>query len=101
MSPVTVVITYRGLPGKGPAARRALADLIALVLAREPSCLGIRLLQDAADDTRFLLDETWTDQAAYTGPHMQTSHLQAFIQGAPALFAAPPDITFWNTVRGP
>jgi quinol monooxygenase YgiN len=94
--PITVVITYRALPGKGAGAYAALADLIALVLAREPDCLGIRLLRDPADDTRFLLDETWTDQAAYTGPHMQTPHIQAFIRGAPALFAGPPDITFWT-----
>jgi hypothetical protein len=26
---------------------------------------------------------------------MQTPHIQAFIQGAGAVFAGPPDITFW------
>jgi len=96
--PVTVVIGYRAQPGKGAAARAALAPLIQTVLAREPDCLGITMLQNAADETRFLLYERWTSQAAYTGPHMQTPHIQAFIQGAAALFAGPPDITFWNDV---
>jgi quinol monooxygenase YgiN len=95
-TPVTVVITYRAQPGKGGAARTALTSLIALVLALEPDCLGITLLQDDADNTRFLLYEEWTSQAAYTGPHMQTPHIQAFIQGARDTFAGPPDISFWH-----
>jgi quinol monooxygenase YgiN len=99
-SPAIVVITYRALAGKGSAARAALADLIALVVRHEPACLGTTLLQDPADDTRFLLYESWTDQAAYTGPHMQTPHIQAFIASAPALFAGPPDISFWRSAGG-
>jgi len=95
-TPVTVVINYRAQPGKAAAAGKALADLIALVVAREPDCLGITTLQNANDDSQFLLYERWTSQAAYTGPHMQTPHIQAFIQGAAALFAGPPDISFWN-----
>jgi len=97
-TPVTVVITYRAQPGKSAAARAALAPLIKTVLAEEPDCLGITTLQDAADDTRFLLYERWTSQAAYTGPHMQTPHIKAFIQGASAIFAGPPDISFWNDI---
>ena len=97
-TPVTVVILYRAQPGKGAEARKALGSLIQTVLTMESDCLGITTLQDAADETRFLLYERWTSQAAYTGPHMQTSHIQAFIQGAAALFAGPPDITFWNDV---
>jgi quinol monooxygenase YgiN len=97
-TPVTVVIIYRAQPGKGAAARAALGSLISTVLAEEPDCLGITTLQDVGDGTRFLLYERWTSQAAYTGPHMQTPHIQAFIQGAAAIFAGPPDITFWNDV---
>ncbi len=97
-SPVIVVITYRAQPGMGAAASGALAALIGTVLATESDCLGISLLQDQADDTRFLLYERWTSQAAYTGPHMQTPHIKAFIGGAAALFAGPPDISFWDDV---
>jgi quinol monooxygenase YgiN len=97
-APITVVISYRARPGKGAAARKALADVIAQVLAREPDCLGITTLQDAGDNTRFLLHERWSSQAAYTGPHMQTPHIQAFIQGAAALFTDRPDISFWHDV---
>jgi len=99
-APIIVVIRYRAQPGKGAAARVALASLIQTVLAKEPDCLGITTLQDAADDTRFLLYEEWTSQAAYTGPHMQTPYIQAFIQGAAATFAGPPEISFWHDVSG-
>ncbi len=94
--PVIVAITYQARPGQGPAARAALAGIIAAVVANEPDCLGIRLLEHTGDDTRFLLYETWTSQAAYVGPHMQTPHLKAFIEAAGALFAGPPDISFWR-----
>ena len=94
--PVIVVIAYHAQPGKGPAARAALAGIIATVVASEPDCRGIRLLENTDDETRFLLYEHWTSQAAYVGPHMQTPHIKAFIAAAGALFVGPPDISFWQ-----
>jgi quinol monooxygenase YgiN len=95
-SPVTVVIAYSALPGKGAAARAALAGIIASVLDQEPDCLGINLLENAEEETRFLLYERWTSQAAYVGPHLQTPHIKAFIAAAAGLFTGPPDISFWH-----
>ncbi len=95
-SQVIVVIAYRAQPGKAPAARAALGGIIASVLAKEPDCLGIELLENTGDDTRFLLYETWTSQEAYVGPHMQTPHIKAFIAAAAGIFAGPPDISFWH-----
>ncbi|HEX5003703.1 MAG TPA: putative quinol monooxygenase [Gemmatimonadales bacterium] len=99
-APVTVMIIYHAQPGRGAAAGTALAALIATVQEREPDCHGIALLQDVADDTRFLLYERWASQAAYTGPHMRTPHIQAFIRGATDLFTGPPEITFWREPSG-
>jgi quinol monooxygenase YgiN len=95
-APVTVVIIYRALPGKEEAALEALGALVSTVVAVEKECLGITVLQDASDPTRFLLYEAWTDKASYVGPHLQTPHIRAFIDGAPGLFAGPPDISFWE-----
>jgi quinol monooxygenase YgiN len=94
--PVFVVIHYQAQPGQGAAAHRELAALIATVVREEPDCLGIQLHQDVEDDTRFLLYERWTSREAYSGPHMKTPHIQAFIQKAPAWFAGPPAISFWQ-----
>jgi quinol monooxygenase YgiN len=89
---VVVVVSYQAQPGRAEAARRELGELIATVVQREPDCRGIRLLVDGADPHRMLLVEEWTSEAAYTGPHMQTPHLQAFIGRAGAFLAGPPDI---------
>jgi quinol monooxygenase YgiN len=95
---VTVVITYRALPGHADTARDELAALIETVVAEESDCHGIRLLQDAADPHRILLVEEWTDADTFTGPHMQTPHLQAFMRRAGAFIAGPPEIHFWREV---
>ena len=89
---VSVVIAYQAQPGQGETAGRELAALIATVVSTEPDCRGIRLLQDAADADRLVLIERWTSEAAFTGPHMTTPHLQAFMQRAPGFLAGPPQI---------
>jgi quinol monooxygenase YgiN len=71
---VTVVIHYQAQPGQGSKARHELSALVETVVGSEPDCLGIQLLVDEDDDTRFLLYERWTGRAAYTGSHMQTGH---------------------------
>lgn len=94
--PVTVVITYNAMADKAEQAVRELGELIATVVATEPDCFMIRLLQDPADPTRILLYEEWTSQEAYLGPHFQTPHLTAFITRAGSLFSGPPEIRFWK-----
>ena len=44
--------------------------------------------------------EQWADEASYTGPHMQTPHIQAFMARAREFIAGPPEITFWRGVGG-
>ncbi len=91
----TVVIEYRALPGKGALAHAALADLIATVVQEEKDCRRITLLENADDDTHFMLYEEWTSREAYTGPHMETQHILAFIERASTLFVGPPSRTFY------
>lgn len=93
---VVVVIAYQAQPGQGAMTRFELQCLIDEVVRSEPDCLGITMLQDPEEDTRFLLYERWTSRDVYLGPHMQTPHLKAFIQKAPAFLAGQPAITFWT-----
>ncbi len=95
---VTVVIRYEALPGKADVAQAELADLIRTVVRQEPECRGIWLHQDTTIPEKLLLVEHWTSQEAYTGPHMQTPHLTAFIERGKAFLAGPPEITFWRGV---
>lgn len=97
-APVVVIIQYLAQPGQEAQTRQALRELIATVVATEPDCLGIRLHEDPDNAARILLYERWRTRASYTGPHMQTPHLQAFMVAARALVAGPPTIEFWNLV---
>jgi quinol monooxygenase YgiN len=93
---VMVLIHYRTQPGREEVGVRELASLIATVTAEESACAGITMFQDVDDPARILLYERWTSRAAYTGPHMQTAHIQAFIKKAPSFMEGPPGITFWQ-----
>ena len=95
-APVTVLIEYRALPGEAERAIARLEQLIGTVVREEPDCFGIRLLQDAEDPQRLLLDEQWSSREAYLGPHLQTAYLQEFIVRARDFFSEPPVIQFWR-----
>ena len=95
-SPITVVIEYQALPDKVGQAFSELESLIRTVVATEPDCHGIRLLQESTDPTQALLYEEWTSREAYLGPHLQTPHIQEFRAKAATLFAGSPKIRFWS-----
>lgn len=96
MSEAIVIIRYEARPDQVSTARREISALVATVLAAEPECAGITLLQDAADPANIMLIERWASRDAFVGPHMQQPHIRAFIETAGALFAGPPDISFWQ-----
>lgn len=96
MSKTVVMIHYQAHEGRRESAERELAALIAQVQEVERDCSGIRMVRNADDPSRICLIEHWSSREAYLGPHMQTAHLQAFIQQAGSLFAGPPDISFWE-----
>jgi quinol monooxygenase YgiN len=96
---VIVQVSCTAQPQHAGVACRELSDLIATVVASEPDCLGIELLEDPVDPNRLLPWERWTRQSAHTGAHMQTPRLQGFIQRAPGFLAGPPQITFWRPLE--
>jgi quinol monooxygenase YgiN len=95
-----VLIRYRALPGHEEEAARELAALIATVLAEEPDCHGITLLREQDDAASLFLVEWWASREAYSGPHLQTPHLNAFRARAASFFSGPPEITFWDRLPG-
>lgn len=97
-SDVTVIIRYEAKPGKTETARRELTELVNTVVKEELACRGIWLHQDTATPEKLLLVEHWTSKEAYTGPHMQTPHLTAFVGRAFEFLAGPPEITFWRGI---
>jgi quinol monooxygenase YgiN len=96
MNETVVLVSYHALPERAETARQELGDLVATVLATEPDCGGITLLQGSNDPARFTLIERWPSQEIFLGPHMQEPHIRSFIERAGAFLAGPPDISFWH-----
>lgn len=94
--PIVVTIRYQTLSGQEERTRGALQQLIATVVATEPDCFGIHLHVDPDDASRLFLYERWRSRASYSGPHLQTPHLGAFMVTARELLAGPPSIEFWT-----
>lgn len=93
---VVVIINCQAQSGQAGVARRELQALIADVVANEPDCLEIQMHQDLDDETRILLHERWTGREAYSGPHMQTPYIRAFMERSSGFLISPPSITFWK-----
>ena len=92
--PVTVLIRTQFLADSIDEGMRDLKDLASEVRKVEPDCLAIEMAQDLDDPTKITMIEKWTSREAYEGPHMQTAHMQTFIEQSSQFFAGPPEITF-------
>ncbi|MDY0023032.1 putative quinol monooxygenase [Arenimonas caeni] len=101
MSQTLVLVAYRAQPGQVETARSEITALVQAVLAAEPECGGIQIVQDTADPSLFTLLERWPSAEVFLGPHMQQPHIQAFIRKAGAFLAGPPDISFWRQSPAP
>ena len=92
----TVVITCQIQPGKAESARQEFSAIIKTVVANEAACHGIDLHLDPEDPNRILLIEYWDSKEAFVGPHMQTPHMQAFLQRGQTFLADTPNFGFWR-----
>ena len=95
---VTVIIACQIEPSKVEVARQEFTAIIATVVANEAACHGIRFHQDIDDPNRLLLVEHWESKEAFTGPHMQTPHMQAFLERAKAFLAGSPEFRFGREI---
>lgn len=91
---VTVLIHTQTLPEYAEQGKKELLELAQEVRSVEPDCLAIELAQDVDDPTKITMIEKWTSREAYEGPHMQTRHMQAFIEQSARYFTGPPKISF-------
>ncbi|ANH83306.1 antibiotic biosynthesis monooxygenase [Niabella ginsenosidivorans] len=97
-NPVTVVITCSIQPGKVDMARQALEENIKMVMYKEPACHGIRVHDDPKNPQRLLIIEYWDSAAIFTGPHMQTPHMQTFLKTAEQFLDGTAEFGFWREI---
>jgi quinol monooxygenase YgiN len=93
---VTVVITCPIQLDKIEMARREFESIIKTVVANEPACHGIHVHDDPKNPRRLLLIEYWDSEEAFSGAHMQTPHMQAFLNRAQAFLDGSPEFGFWR-----
>lgn len=74
MNDIAVMVSYRVQPGHVPVALSAIASLVSTVLATEPACKGIEMLQDASDQTRVTLLERWPSEHEFGTAHAAAAH---------------------------
>lgn len=98
IQPVTVVITCMLKPDQIEAAKRELQAVIKAVMKDEPACHGIRVHDDPEDPRRLLIVEQWESEEIFTGPHMQTPHMQAFMKKVEGLVDGPTQFAFWRQI---
>ena len=91
-----VLVKYKTQPAKESVGLSSLMELIAKV-KKEPNYVNIKILVDPSDKTNILLYEEWLNEDYYKGKHMQTPHLQKFMEDARAFLAGPPEITYWKS----
>jgi quinol monooxygenase YgiN len=96
--PVTVVITCAVKPDKVEMARRELEAVIKTVMANEPACHGIRVHDDPKNPQRLLIIEYWDSEEVFSGPHMQTPHMQTFLKTAEGFLDGVPEFGFWREI---
>jgi quinol monooxygenase YgiN len=96
--PVTVVITCAIRPDMLATAKRELAAVIKIVMVNEPACRGIRVHEDPKNPQRLLIVEEWDSEEIFTGPHMQTPHMQSFLKQAEGFLDGAAELGFWRAI---
>ena len=96
---VTVLIRTQLHPESVEQGKRDLQNLAQTVRKAEPDCLAIELAQDMDDPTDVTMIEKWSSREAYEGPHMQSPHMQSFIEQSSRYFVGPPEISFCHGTR--
>lgn len=97
---VAAVIICPIQSGKVELARREFSEIIRTVVRDEDACHGIWLHEDPEDPHRLMLIEHWDSKEIFTGAHMQTPHMQAFLQRAAEFLAGAPEFSFWRAIDG-
>ena len=93
---LTVVSTLKAKPGKEPELREMLARLIHHS-RKEKGCLQFDVHQAAESTGRFLLFETWQDQASFDA-HMKSRHVMAVLPHVNDLCVEFPHVTIWQKI---
>jgi quinol monooxygenase YgiN len=96
---ITVVAVLKVKPGHEDTLVAGMQKMIAHVKANEPATLTYVLHRSAADPTKFLVYETYADQAAFAA-HGASEAMQEFFRLAGSILDGRPDIAMYEEIDG-
>ncbi|MEU6833102.1 putative quinol monooxygenase [Nocardia beijingensis] len=87
MSTLTLNVRFTAKPGREPELKDLLQGMIQPTLAEE-GCIRYELYLHPTDESRMVLLEEWTDEAALSA-HFQTPHLKALATALEDILVEP------------
>ena len=96
MKSLTVVATVQARPGKEAELREALIGILTST-RKEKGCLQYDVHQLMEDSGRFMIFQTWQDQASFDA-HMKNPHVNALLPRLGELSTAFPHVTIWQKI---
>jgi len=95
---VTVIITCRIKAGMMERAKRELEAICKTVMTKETACQGIFVHVESKNPQRLLIIEYWDSEEIFTGPHMQSPHMQTFLKTAEVFVDGATEFGFWHEI---
>lgn len=95
---VTYLITFtvaRGRPGRFLTLLNGVLD----AMREEPMFVSATLHDDPADDSRFLLHETWRDHGDVLDVQLSRPYREDWHAALPDLLERPREIAIWRPLR--
>jgi quinol monooxygenase YgiN len=93
---IVLSVIFKVEPARVEAFRAAVLGQAAQSLANEAGCLRFDVSSDPEDETRFLLYELYTDQAAVDA-HRETGYYDDF-RGTVDPWTTSRDVTIWGLI---
>lgn len=95
---VTYVVSFEIRPGQEARFRAAL-DPVLDAMRDEESFVSSALGRDAANENRFLLHETWSDEDDVTNVQLKRPYRDAMNAALDEILARPREVTVWRPLR--
>lgn len=95
-APVTIVARIKAKPASEQRVREELAKL-PVPTREEKGCIDDYMHESVDDPALFLFYENWTTEDDWR-THLESPHIQRWINVSDQLLAEPMDVTIWKRV---
>jgi quinol monooxygenase YgiN len=94
---LTVLVRLRARDGQAEEVASTVRTQLARIRGQEPACLDIAVHQSRDDPHRFMLFETWSDQASFDEFVTTRPHMLEYLERLGALLEDR-EMTMWRAI---